>query len=76
MSPKAFEASETDPSMVGAVVCERTKLEGDPGKQVAVGTGETERIPAQLVSFCVIHHTMRGFKSILWDYRLSFVIHF
>lgn len=49
MSPKQFEPSELDSSSVGAVVCERTKLEGEAGKQVAVGTGALETIPAQLV---------------------------
>lgn len=49
VSPKSFEPSEDDASSVGSVVCERTRLEGEPGKQVAVGTGELETIPAQSV---------------------------
>jgi hypothetical protein len=49
MSPKQFEPSEADPSAVGSVVCERTELKGEPGKQSAVGTGQLETIPAQLV---------------------------
>ena len=50
MSPKLFQPSKSDPSTVGSVVCERTRLEGDPGQQVAVGTGQLETIPANLVS--------------------------
>ena len=49
MSPNSFESSKSDPSRVGSVVCERTRLEGDPGRQVAVGTGQMEEMPAQLV---------------------------
>jgi adrenodoxin-NADP+ reductase len=50
LNPVQFKASEADPTKLGAVVCERTKLEGEPGKQVADGTGEFETITAQLVS--------------------------
>jgi adrenodoxin-NADP+ reductase len=33
---------------LGRVVCERTRLEGEPGRQRAVGTGEYEELEAQL----------------------------
>ena len=49
LSPTSFEPLESDASSVGAVLCERTRLDGEPGKQVAVGTGQEERIPAKLV---------------------------
>ncbi|CAB9522373.1 Probable ferredoxin/ferredoxin--NADP reductase [Seminavis robusta] len=49
LSPKEFQPSDADPSAVGAVVCERTQLEGEPGKQRAVGTGQLETFPANLV---------------------------
>lgn len=49
LSPTSFEPLGSGASSVGAVVCERTRLEGEPGKQVAVGTGQEERIPAKLV---------------------------
>ena len=48
MNPIEFQAD--DHRDVSAVVCERTKLDGEPGSQRAVGTGETETIPANLVS--------------------------
>lgn len=74
VSPKSFEPSEDDASSVGSVVCERTKLEGDPGKQVAVGTGELETIPAQLVLVSI------GYKGVplpgleqWFDYRRGVV---
>jgi adrenodoxin-NADP+ reductase len=50
LSPKEFLPCESESSsMVGAVVCERTRLEGEPGHQRAVGTGQLETIPADLV---------------------------
>lgn len=58
LNPARFEASETDPSKLGSVVCERTKLEGDPGSQAAVGTGEFETIPAQLALISI------GYKGV------------
>jgi adrenodoxin-NADP+ reductase len=39
-------------------VCERTKLEGEPGSQVAVGTGEFETVPAQLALISI------GYKGV------------
>ena len=59
LKPIRFEASKSDPSKLGAVVFERTKLEGEPGKQIAVGTGEHETISAQLVSAYLKHHLAR-----------------
>lgn len=58
LNPARFEASETDSSKLGAVVCERTKLEGDPGKQVAVGTAKFETFPAQLALISI------GYKGV------------
>lgn len=49
MNPLRVESSQEDSKHVGQVVFERTKLEGEPGKQRATGTGETENIPADLV---------------------------
>lgn len=48
MNPVEFLPSEKDPALVGSIVCERTRLEGEPGKQGAIGTGEFETIPANL----------------------------
>jgi len=48
MNPVEFLPSKTDPALIGSVVCERTRLEGEAGKQSAVGTGEFETIPANL----------------------------
>lgn len=49
LNPIEFLPQKDDHSRVGSVVLERTKLEGEPGKQVAVGTGVTEVIPADFV---------------------------
>jgi hypothetical protein len=49
-NPIRFQADEKDSSKLGSVVCERTRLEGVPGSQRAVGTGEEETLQAQLVS--------------------------
>jgi adrenodoxin-NADP+ reductase len=48
INPVRFEADSSDSSRLGKVICERTRLEGEPGKQRAVGTGELHEIPAQL----------------------------
>ncbi len=49
MNPTQIAPHESNVSTVGHVVCERTRLEGDPGKQRPVGTGEMEELPADLV---------------------------
>ena len=49
MNPVHLEPNDAKNEHVGAVVCERTKLDGEPFHQKAVGTGETETIPADLV---------------------------
>lgn len=59
LSPVEFEPDETDPAKLGSVVCERTKLEGGPGQQKAVGTGELHRFPAQLALVSI------GYKGVL-----------
>lgn len=47
-----------DPTRVGAVRVEKTRLEGEPNKQRAVGTGEFEEIPCGLVLRSI------GYKSL------------
>jgi adrenodoxin-NADP+ reductase len=49
LNPVRFQASEKDSSVLAGVVCERTKLQGNAGRQSVVGTGEMETIPADLV---------------------------
>lgn len=58
LNPVKFEAREDDPTKLGAVVCERTRLEGEPGHQKAVGTGEFETIPAKLALVSI------GYKAV------------
>eukprot|EP00522_Entomoneis_paludosa_P009684 CAMPEP_0172448278 /NCGR_PEP_ID=MMETSP1065-20121228/7318_1 /TAXON_ID=265537 /ORGANISM="Amphiprora paludosa, Strain CCMP125" /LENGTH=536 /DNA_ID=CAMNT_0013199723 /DNA_START=44 /DNA_END=1654 /DNA_ORIENTATION=+ len=58
MSPSTWEPSQNDPSRLGAVICERTRLVGEPGRQRAIGSGETERIPAQLALVSI------GYKAV------------
>lgn len=50
-----------DPMRVGAVRVEKTRLEGEPNKQRAVGTGEFETIPCGLVLRSI------GYKSLPID---------
>jgi hypothetical protein len=50
LNPVRFQPSDVNPENLGAVICERTTLEGEPGKQRAIGTGEEISIPAQMVS--------------------------
>lgn len=49
MNPLRIEHTDQNYRQVGAVVFERTKLEGEPGMQKATGTGELESIHADLV---------------------------
>lgn len=49
LSPKAFLPSSADHSRVGAVVLQRTRLEGEGSAQRAVSTGEEVTVPCQLV---------------------------
>ena len=60
LSPTAFEASAADPTAVGSVRFDRMRLEGPANAQtaVAMGTSETESIPAGLVLRAI------GYKSV------------
>jgi adrenodoxin-NADP+ reductase len=49
LNPIRLESSEVDNSRVGRVVCERTKLVGDPLEQKSVGTEIIETLSADLV---------------------------
>jgi adrenodoxin-NADP+ reductase len=48
LSPSSFQPKDDDPLALGSVVCERTTLTGEAGRQRAVGTGELETLPADL----------------------------
>jgi len=48
LRPRAFLPRSDDPSKLGGVSCERTRLAGEAGRQGAVGTGETEEFDADL----------------------------
>ena len=49
LNPLQIEHADQNDKQVGAVVFERTKLEGEPGMQKATSTGELEKIDADLV---------------------------
>jgi adrenodoxin-NADP+ reductase len=49
LKPLRFETKEEDPSRLSAVICEKTELRGEPGRQKAIGTGEYESLNADLV---------------------------
>ena len=53
MNPVKIEHRNQEDEHVGQVVFERTKLEGETGKQQAVGTGDFEKVPADLVIISV-----------------------
>uniref|UniRef100_M4BMB9 NADPH:adrenodoxin oxidoreductase, mitochondrial n=1 Tax=Hyaloperonospora arabidopsidis (strain Emoy2) TaxID=559515 RepID=M4BMB9_HYAAE len=57
-SPAEIIADENDPTRVGAIRLEKTKLEGKPNRQRAVGTGVYEDIPCSLVLRSI------GYKSL------------
>ena len=48
LNPIEFKPDPQNPSELGSIVCERTQLEGDPGQQRAVGTGDFQEIQANL----------------------------
>lgn len=58
MSPTQLEPHDSNSERVGRVVCERTKLDGEPYQQKPVGTNETESLPADLVLVSI------GYKGI------------
>mmetsp|Transcript_3851 Transcript_3851/g.5729 ORF Transcript_3851/g.5729 Transcript_3851/m.5729 type:complete len:141 (+) Transcript_3851:1059-1481(+) len=49
LNPIKFIASPTDSSSVAAVLCERTRLQGNVGNIKAVGTGRLEELKANMV---------------------------
>jgi adrenodoxin-NADP+ reductase len=57
MNPVRFEARPHDDKLLGAVVCERTQLQGDAGKQSAHGTGQEEFLLADL---CLVSIGYKG----------------
>jgi len=58
LGPARFESDEENKERLGAVVFERNRLEGKPGQQHAVGTGQFETIPADLALVSV------GYKGV------------
>ncbi|KAL4136704.1 hypothetical protein PRIC2_000233 [Phytophthora ramorum] len=65
-SPAEILADEKDPTRVGAIRVEKTKLEGEPNQQRAVGTGEFEDIPCNLVLRSI------GYKSLPIEVNVPF----
>jgi adrenodoxin-NADP+ reductase len=57
LNPIRFESKPNQPEALGAVVCERTQLQGEVGKQIAVGTGVEESLPADL---CLVSIGYKG----------------
>ena len=76
LNPVKFLPCPNDPSRLGSVLCERTELVGESGKQNAVGTGTMEEIPANMVLVSI------GYKGIkipdlddsLFDERRGIII--
>ncbi|KAG7363803.1 pyridine nucleotide-disulfide oxidoreductase [Nitzschia inconspicua] len=57
LNPIRFEPRPSEKDVLGAVVCERTQLQGGTGKQSAVGTGEHVVLPADL---CLVSIGYKG----------------
>lgn len=57
LNPTSFESMVSNGNSLGALVCERTRLEGDAGRQKCVGTGTFVKIPASLALVSI------GYKS-------------
>ncbi len=75
LNPVEFKPDDGDPSRLGSVICERTKLEGEAGEQRAVGTGIMEEIPASmaLVSIGYKGLPISGLDGSLFDSRRGVV---
>lgn len=69
LNPVQFIPDSADGSIVGSVLCERTRLEGETGNQVAVGTGVMEEIPADLVLVSIGYMGLRlpGMDDAIFD---------
>ncbi|KAI9905394.1 hypothetical protein PsorP6_013670 [Peronosclerospora sorghi] len=65
-SPTEIIADRNDPTRVGAIRVEKMKLEGEPKRQRAVGTGIFEDIPCNLVLRSI------GYKSLPIDTDVPF----
>lgn len=77
LSPTELAPHANNESKVGHVLCERTRLEGDPGKQRPVGTGEMEELPADLVLVSIGYRGMplEGMEELdLFDSSSSTVV--
>lgn len=74
LNPIRFEADSTNPTRLGHVVCERTRLEGEPGQQKAVGTGELESLPAQLALVSIGYRGV-PVPGLKFDNRRGVVVH-
>lgn len=76
LNPIRFAPDEHDATSLGSVVCERAKLEGGPGHQQAVGTGDLVQFPAQLalVSAGYKGIAIPGLDSNLFDCQRGLVV--
>ncbi len=77
MNPIRFESDNSVVGRVGQVVCERTKLVGDPFHQQPIGTNETEVIPANLVLVSIGYRGMplEGMKELqIFDEKKGAVV--
>ena len=75
LNPVQFIPDYTEKTKLGAVLCERTRLEGEPGKQVAVGTGEMEEIAANMALVSIGYKGIRlpGMDSAFFDEKRGIV---
>jgi adrenodoxin-NADP+ reductase len=73
LQPVALNSTTNNNQVVTSVKCERTMLEGPPGKQIAKGTGSFETIPAQMVLRSVGYKGSRIDSSLPFDERRGVV---
>ena len=75
LNPVEFKSDPNDPLKLGSVLCERTKLEGDAGKQAAVGTGEMEEISANMALVSIGYKGVQipGLEDSMFDQRRGIV---
>lgn len=75
LNPVQFIPDSAVKSRLGSVLCERTRLEGELGNQVAVGTGEMEEITANMALVSIGYKGLQlpGMNDALFDEKTGVV---
>lgn len=73
LNPVQFLPKANDETCLGAIVCEKTRLVGEPHCQTAVGTGEYETIEADLVRLFLFIYFVYYLVCVLIYYSFIYI---